>query len=123
MGKCDSFKKGTKAYKACMLEAAKKEKHSVKTSSTTTSNNTTTRRSRNTEVTNIESPTNRRTQTVSNSSSSNPAGSKARLTTKKNPNGNGRVILGDDGQWNSFGSRKGKKIVKTFQKVFNKRRG
>ena len=94
------------------------QKHIVKTKTVIKSNGTKNKTTKtNSEVTNIESKSNRRTQKVSTSSFKNPKGSTSTLVTKKDPKNNGRVILGDDGSWNTFGSSKGKRQVKKFQRA------
>jgi|TARA_R110001606_G_scaffold251195_1_gene399216 hypothetical protein len=114
--------KGTEAYKNCMYKKSLKEKHIVKSKTTTTSTRMKTKRTSKREVTNIESSSNRRTQTTSYNTSSNPKGGVSRLTTRRSPSGNGRQVLSNDGSWNEFGAKKSQKEVRRFQRTANKGR-
>jgi hypothetical protein len=102
-------------------EKALGQKHSVKVKTTTQGDKDNVKRSTRSEVTNIESKSNRRTQKISGNSSGDKKGSTATLTTVKDPNNPGsRLVVGPEGGHHQMGTEIAQQQLKNFQRTYNK---
>ena len=101
-------------------EKALEQKHTVKSKTSTQGDNNNVKRSNISEVTNVESKSNRRVQKVSGNDSGDKKGHKATLMTVKDPNKSGRLVVGSEGGYHEMGSKEGQKQVKNFQRNYNK---
>lgn len=101
-------------------EKALSQKHSVKTKTSSQGDDNSVKRNTVSEVTNVESELNRRTQTVSGNSSSDKKGYKATLTTVKDPSNPGRLVVGPKGGYHEMGSDVAQKQLKNFQRTYLK---
>jgi len=101
-------------------EKSLKQKHIVKSKTSAQGDNDNVKRSRRSEVTNIESKSNRRVQQVAGNDSNDKKGYKATLTTVKDPNTGGRLVVGPEGGYHEMGSEVAQKEVKNFQKNYLK---
>ena len=101
-------------------EKGLEQKHIVKSKTSAQGDNDNVKRSNRSEVTNVESKSNRRVQKVSGNDSGNKKGYKATLMTVKDPNKSGRLVVGSKGGYHEIGSKEGQKQVENFQRNFNK---
>jgi hypothetical protein len=101
-------------------EKSLEQKHIVKSETSAQGDNDNVKRSNRSEVTNVESKSNRRVQKVSGNDSGDKKGYKATLMTVKDPNKSGRLVVGPKGGYHEMGSQEGQKQVKNFQRNFNK---
>ena len=101
-------------------EKALEQKHTVKSKTSTQGDNNNVKRSNISEVTNVESKSNRRVQKVSGNDSGDKKGYKATLMTVKDPSDTGRLVVGSKGGYHKMGSKEGQKQVENFQRNFNK---
>ena len=101
-------------------EKSLKQKHIVKSKTSAQGDNDNVKRSRRSEVTNIESKSNRRVQQVAGNDSNDKKGYKATLMTVKDPNKSGRLVVGSEGGYHEMGSKEGQKQLKNFQRNYIK---
>lgn len=111
---------GVSPLKQTDYEKALNQKHSVKTKTSSQGDNNSIKRNTVSEVTNIESKSNRRTQKVSGNSSSDKKGYTATLTTVKDPNNPGRLVVGPKGGYHKMGSHVAQNQLKNFQRNYLK---
>ncbi len=101
-------------------ENALEQKHIVKSKTSTQGNNDNVKRSSRSEVTNIESKSNRRVQKVAGNDSNDKKGYKSTLMTVKDPNNSGRLVVGPEGGYHKMGSKTAQKELKNFQRNYIK---
>ena len=99
-------------------EKALEQKHTVKSKTSMQGDNDNVKRSSRSEVTNIESKSNRRVQKVAGNDSNDKKGYKATLMTVKDPNNSGRLVVGPKGGHHQLGSRRQlKNSFRTFKGI------
>ena len=101
-------------------EKALEQKHTVKSKTSTQGDNDNVKRSSISEVTNVDSKSNRRVQKVTGNDSSNKKGYKATLMTVKDPSNTGRLVVGPKGGHHQMGSDVAQKEIKNFQRNYIK---
>tara|TARA_B110000977_G_C10707479_1_gene349897 strand:+ start:46 stop:459 length:414 start_codon:yes stop_codon:yes gene_type:complete len=101
-------------------EKGLEQKHIVKSETLAQGDNDNVKRSNRSEVTNVESKSNRRVQKVAGNDSGDKKGYKATLMTVKDPNKSGRLVVGSKGGYHEMGSKEGQKQTENFQRNFNK---
>ena len=101
-------------------ENALEQKHIVKSKTLMQGDNDNVQRSNRSEVTNIESKSNRRIQKVAGNDSNDPKGYKETLMTVKDQNNSGRLVVDSKGKYHQIGSPEGQKLLQNFQRAYNK---
>lgn len=101
-------------------ENALEQKHIVKSKTSAQGNNDNVKRSSRSEVTNIESKSNRRVQKVAGNDSNDKKGYKSTLMTVKDPNNSGRLVVGPKGGYHKMGSDVAQKQLENFQRNYIK---
>ncbi len=101
-------------------EKSLKQKHIVKSKTSAQGDNDNVKRSSRSEVTNIESKSNKRIQKVSGNDSKDKKGYKSTLITVKDPNKSGRLVVGPEGGHHEMGSDVAQEQLKNFQKNYLK---
>ena len=101
-------------------EKGLEQKHIVKSETSAQGDNDNVKRSNRSEVTNVESKSNRRVQKVSGNDSGDKKGSEATLMTVKDQNNPGRLVVGPDGGYHKMGSDVAQKQMENFQRNYNK---
>ena len=101
-------------------ENALEQKHIVKSKTLMQGDNDNVKRSNISEVTNIESKSNRRISKVAGNDSNDPKGYKETLMTVKDQNNSGRLVVDSKGKYHQIGSPEGQKLLQNFQRAYNK---
>ena len=101
-------------------ENALEQKHIVKSKTSAQGDNDNVKRSSRSEVTNIESKSNRRVQKVAGNDSNDKKGYKSTLMTVKDPNKSGRLVVGPKGGYHEMGSDVAQKQLENFQRNYIK---